>query len=164
MRKKGNNEHDFFNSMLTVKIIKNFQSAARKMHKHEKRLFQAEICKDYLGGSARKAERVFHWWRESVELGLNELRTGIICLGNYSKRGRKKTEEKYEDLEKDIAELIEGDIHADPKLETTFQYCKISANAVSRKLEEEKGYEKGVFQERTMSKVLNRLGYRLKKL
>jgi hypothetical protein len=33
---------------------------------------------DYLGGRARRAERVFGWGRNTVELGLHELRTGIV--------------------------------------------------------------------------------------
>lgn len=145
-------------------MIETFKSAVQKMHKYEKRQFQAEICRDYLGGSARKAESTFGWCRKAVQLGLHELKTGIICLGNYSERGRKKTEEIYTHLEKDIADLIEGSIHADPKLKTTFKYCKISAQSVKKRLEEEKGYKKGILQERTMNNVLNRLGYRLKKL
>ena len=154
----------FQTHMLTTKMIKSFKSAAKKMHKHKKRRFQAEICRDYLNESARKAEYIFGWNRASIKLGLQELKTGIICLGNYSQRGRKKIEDEYENLEKDIKDLLEEKVHADPKLETTFQFCKISAKAVCKKLEEEKGYKKGVFKERSMSNILNRFGYRLKKL
>jgi hypothetical protein len=35
----------------------------------------------YCSGNARQAETLFGWNRVTVELGLNELRTGIMCLG-----------------------------------------------------------------------------------
>jgi len=47
-----------------------------------------------LDGKARVAEDVFGWNRGTVELGMNEFRTGIICVNDISKRRRLKVEEK----------------------------------------------------------------------
>jgi hypothetical protein len=47
----------------------------------ERRAFQATMTLKYCQGNARLAERVFAWGRETVRLGLNEHRAGVICQG-----------------------------------------------------------------------------------
>ena len=47
----------------------------------ERRDFQAAMTLKYCQGNARLAESVFGWGRETVQLGLNEHRTGFICQG-----------------------------------------------------------------------------------
>ena len=91
---------------LTEQHIATLKDAAAKLTGAKRRAFQARVTLDYLDGSARKAERVFGWWRKTVELGLNELRTGITCLDNTSARGNRKTEEKLPALEEDIRALV----------------------------------------------------------
>jgi len=77
---------------LTEQHISTIKDAARKLTGAKRRAFEAQVTLDYLGGSARKAETVFGWRRETVELGMNELRTEITCRGNFSARGNRKTE------------------------------------------------------------------------
>ena len=48
----------------------------------------------YCRGNPRRAEQVFGWGRDAVNTGLNELRTGIRCVEDYSTRGRRKSEEQ----------------------------------------------------------------------
>ncbi len=70
--------------------IEDIRLAASKMREADRRSFQAEIALKYCGGSARMAEAIFGWGRESVEAGLGEKRTGIICLGaRATKSGNK---------------------------------------------------------------------------
>src|ERR671936_31130 len=65
--------------------------AASKMTGATRRSFEAEMTLKYCGGDARQAERVFGWGRYTVELGLAERRTGILCLGAQSAcSGRKR--------------------------------------------------------------------------
>jgi len=149
--------------MLDKELIKTFREAAIELPKEKRRKFQARITKQYLGGSSRKAESCFGWSRETVRLGQKEEETGIICLGNYSARGRKKMEEKIPELEKDIREIVDRESQTDPKFQTEKKFCKISAIAVCEMLEEEKGYAKGSLSQQTMNNLLNRLGYFLKK-
>ena len=63
---------------------------------HERRAFQASVTLKYCRGIAGQAEKVFGWGRQAVALGLNELRTNLIC---YSARqafsGNKLWEEKH---------------------------------------------------------------------
>ncbi|HVK54024.1 MAG TPA: hypothetical protein VM532_03250 [Burkholderiales bacterium] len=53
--------------------------AASKMTGAQRRAFHAEMTIKYCDGSARQAETLFGWNRHTVELGLNEKRTGLIC-------------------------------------------------------------------------------------
>jgi len=150
--------------MFSESLIKTFQETAKDLPKEKRRKFQAKITREYLGGSARKAESYMGWSRVTVKLGQQEQKSGIVCVGNYSARGRKKIEEKYLGLEKDVKEIVDRESQTDPKFQTDKKFCKITAISVCRMLEEEKGYEKGVLSQQTMNNLLNRLGYNLKKL
>ena len=149
--------------MLTEKMKSSLKYAAKQLSKHKKRAFMAKVTQDHFNGSPSKTETVMGWGREAIKLGQRELKSGIICIGNYSARGRHKTEQNHENLEKDIQELVEHQTQTDPKFQTTKRFCKISAQSVCTMLEDEKGYKKGAFKVRTMNNMLNRMGYILKK-
>jgi hypothetical protein len=151
-------------TMLTEAVKATFKDAAQKLTGSCKRDFMAKVAEDYLDGSARKAETTLGWNRQSVQLGLDERRTGIICIENYGARGRHKSEEKLPELEADIRALVERHSQADPKFQSTFAYARISARAVREALIHEKGYPEAELPNRqTIGNILNRLGYRLKK-
>jgi hypothetical protein len=146
----------------TIKVT--FKDAAKKLTGYRKREFTAKVAEDYFEGSARKAETELGWCRHSVELGLNERRTGIRCEDNYRARGRIKSEEKSAKLELDIKTLVDSQSQADPKFQSTFLYARISARAVREALISEKGYKEEELPSRqTIGEILNRKGYRLKK-
>jgi hypothetical protein len=150
--------------MLTEAVKATFKDAAQKLTGTLKRDFMAKVTEDYLDGSARRAETVFGWNRHSVQLGLHERRTGIVCVDNYCARGRNKSEEKLPNLEADIRSLVERHTQADPKFQSTFAYARISARAVREALISEKGYNETELPNRqTIGSILNRMGYRLKK-
>lgn len=150
--------------MLSEAVKATFKDAAHKLTGNRKRDFMAKVTEDYLDGSARKAETVLGWNRRSVQLGLHERRTGIVCVDNYRARGRDKSEKKLPDLEADICALVERYSQADPKFQSTFAYARISARAVREALVNEKNYEEADLPTRqTIGAVLNRMGYRLKK-
>lgn len=150
--------------MLSEPVKTTFKDAAQKLTGHRKRDFMAKVAEDYLDGSARRAETMFGWNRHSVQLGLHERRTGILCVDAYDARGRHRSEAKLPNLEADIRELVEAQSQADPKFQSTFAYARISARAVREALMQEKGYEAATLPTRqTIGTILNRLGYRLKK-
>ena len=124
----------------------------------------AKVTEDYFDGSARKAETVMGWNRRSVQLGLNERRTGFRCVDNYQARGRHKSEQVQPNLEADIRSLVDAQAQAEPKLKSTFLYARISAKAVREALVNVCGYYGSELPSRqTTGEILNRLGYRLKK-
>lgn len=150
--------------MLSDSIQSTFKDAAQKLTGNRKRDFMAKVTQDYFEGSARKAETVLGWCRHSVQLGLHEQRTGIVCVDNYQARGRRKSEVGLPNLEADIRSLVDAQAQADPKFQSTFLYARISARAVRAALVSEAGYEERELPTRqTIGEVLNRLGYRLKK-
>ena len=148
--------------MLSEEVKATFKDAAKKLTGYRKRDFMAKVVEDYFEGSGRKAETVMGWKRTSVKLGLNERRTGLICMDNYGARGRHKSEKKLPNLEEDIKELVDFQSQAAPKMQSTFAYTQISVRAVREALMSEKGYEKLVTRQ-TIGEVMNRMGYRLKK-
>lgn len=150
--------------MLTEKIKSTIKDAALKLTGSKKRGFMAQVTKDYLNSSPRKAETQLGWSRKAIITGLRELETGIVCVDNYQARGRKRTEKLIPQLEKDISDLVDNYSQADPKFKSTFNYTKISARAVREALISSKGYtEKELPCRQTLGDILNRMGYRLKK-
>jgi len=72
--------------MLTEKVQSTLKDAAKKLTGYKNRDFIAKVTEDYFVGSARKGETVMGWNRKSIELGIHERRTGIICVDNYRAR------------------------------------------------------------------------------
>jgi hypothetical protein len=70
--------------ILSSSQVSDLRLAAQKMTGVERRSFQTQMSLKYCRGNARQTERGFGWGRRAVELGLNERRTGIICMGAQS--------------------------------------------------------------------------------
>lgn len=150
--------------MLTDNIKSTLKDAAQKLTGNRKRDFMAKVTEDYFDGSARKAETVLGWNRHSVQLGLHERRTGIVCVDNFKGRGRHNSIEILPNLESDIRSLVDAQAQADPKFQSPFLYARISARAVREALISKIGYDESKLPSRqTLGEILNRLGYRLKK-
>ena len=139
--------------------------AAKKLKGYERRAFMAEVAETLCHGSARLTETEFGVGRHTVELGMHEKRTGLICYGNYASSGKQKTEDTSPQLIQDIRCLVEPESQADRQLRNTFAYTRITAKNVRQKLIEEKGWsEASLPQIRTFNNILNRLGYKLRKV
>jgi hypothetical protein len=152
-------------NVLTDEVIASFKDAARKLTGPKRRAFQAQVALDYLEGNAWKAERVFGWSHHTVTLGLNELRTGITCLGNFSARGNHKTEERWPELEADMRALADPESQADPKFQSTFLYTRITAKAMRQALIDQKGWtDEELPHVNTIGEILNRLGYKMRRV
>jgi hypothetical protein len=150
---------------LTTSVKETILSAARKLTGFRRRQFQAEMAHKYCAGSARRAEQVFGWGRLAVTTGLHELRTGIRCLENFAARGRYKTEELNPELVEQIHALVEPQSQADPKFQTPLAYTRITAKAVQEQLAAHAvANNQHLPAERTVSDILNRLGYRLRRV
>ena len=142
-----------------------FKKTAKKLSGTTRREYIATITIELLDGNARKAERVFGWGRATVKKGMRELATGIKCIDNYSARGKKKAEEKIPQLVDDIRAITDPKSQADPNFQTPFAYTRITAKAVRQALIDEKGYTDDELPcENTIGNILNRLGYRLKRI
>ena len=95
--------------------------------------------------------------QKTVTLGLNELRSGFVCIDNFKARGNKKTEEKMPQLENDIIFLAEPESQIDPKFQTVFKYTRITAKAMREALITKKGWQTTELpREKTLGTSLNR--------
>lgn len=84
---------------LTQEQIADIRLAASRMSGCQRRGFMAEMSLKYCSGSPRLTESIFGWSRDTVETGLGEKRTGILCIGFQSSRcGNKAWEEKHPEM------------------------------------------------------------------
>ena len=141
------------------------RSAARRLKGHQRRLFQAEVASALCGGSPRAAERRFGFDRHAVATGQREARSGIRCVEDFPARGKRPCEVKDPRLAADIRCIVESHTQADPELKSDRRYTNLSAAEVRQALADQRGYSGGRLpSERTLRDVLNRLGYRLKRI
>jgi transposase len=138
---------------------------ANRLKGHQRRLFLAEVALELCEGNARQAERRFGWGRATVQKGLHELRHGIRCVENFSARGRPRWEEDDPQRAQDIRALVEPHTQADPELKSSRRYTNLTAAETLALLQSTKGYAKeDLPRERSMRDILNRMGYRLKRI
>jgi transposase len=141
------------------------QAAAKRLRGHQRRLFIAEVALELCGGNARQAESRFGWGRDTVSKGIHELQQGIRCQENFSARGRPRWEEQVPQRAEDIRALAEPHTQADPELKSERRYTNLTAAETLELLQSKKGYTKqDLPSERSMRNILNRMGYRLKRI
>jgi hypothetical protein len=131
---------------------------------YARRSFVAEVTQKVCGGSARVAERRFGWARQTVLKGLCELEHDVRIVEQFSKRGRRRSEDKNPQLAAEIRLIVEPHTQSDPELKSSRQYTNLSAAEVREALQK-KGYsEDELPSERTLRDILNRMNYRLKRI
>jgi Rhodopirellula transposase DDE domain len=141
------------------------RSAARHLKGHQRRLFQAEVATELCGGNPRAAESRFGWGRDAVATGLHEASQGIRCVENFAARGARASEVKHPQLAADVRAIVEPHTQADPELKSSRRYTNLAAAEVVQALQDQYGYAaERLPSERTMRDILNRLGYRLKRI
>jgi Rhodopirellula transposase DDE domain len=140
-------------------------SAARRLTGHPRRSFQAEVTQALCRGSARQAERLFGWGRQAVALGQQEAAHGIRCQEDFAARGLTPWEQRDPQRAQDIRDLAEPHTQADPQLNSALRYTRLTATALHAALIAEKGYRaEDLPKPRTLRRILNRLGYRIKRI
>src|SRR3954453_16413586 len=141
------------------------RKAARRLKGHQRRLFQAEVAHALCDGSPRAAERRFGWGRDCVGKGRHETDPGLRCLENFAAKGAVRREVKDPQLAADIRAVVEPHTQADPELKSSRRYTNLSAKEVLEALKGQKGYtDARLPKERTMRDILNRMGYRIKRI
>ena len=150
---------------LSLSQIEDLRLAASKLTGAKRRSFQAEMTLKYCQGRARLAESMLGWGRATVELGLAEKRTGITCVGSQSGfSGTKRWEERYPEVAAKLKELAESHAQQDPTFETSLAFTRLTAAAAISRLKQ-LGFEpEQLPAPSTMAEILNRMGYRLRKV
>ena len=130
----------------------------------ERRQAMADVALALLDGKARLAEVVFGWGRPTVELGLKEIQSGIVCVNDLSQRRKPKAEEKHPKLRADIHRIMEPKSQAQSHLRTALSYTNMTAKSVRAALLEKGWNAADLPTVRTLSNILNRLDYRLRRV
>ena len=159
--------HPTFESQpsLSPSQIADLRLAASKMTGPKRRAFEAEMTLKYCRGNPLMAEAVFGWGRQTVALGLAERRTGIICLGAQSAfSGRERWEEQHPQAAQALRQLADAHAQQDPTFRTSLTYTRLTAQAALTALTEQGYSHEQLPAPSTMAAVLNRLGFRLRKV
>jgi hypothetical protein len=127
-----------------------------------RRSAMGDVTMTLLEGKPRVSEEVFGWRRSSVSLGINEYKSGIVCVNDLSGRRKPKSEEKHPELLADIRKLLEPNSQAEPRLRTTLLYTNMTAQSVYNALLSNGWTEETLPTVRTISNILNRNEYRLR--
>lgn len=152
-------------SPIRESAIADLKLAASKMAGAKRRRFMAEMAHKYCQGSARLAETRFGWGREAVRLGLAEKRSGYICLGAQSARGgNTRWEQKHSEAAQALWQLAQAHSQQDPTFRTSLAYTRLTAAEALVQLRAQ-GFESSQLPSVScMAKILNRNGYRLRKV
>lgn len=148
---------------LTASQIDDLRLAASKMKGAARRSYQAQMTLKYCDGNARMAERVFGWGRDTIEVGLAEQRSGILCVGaqaGYS--GSKRWEQKHPEAAAALRVLAEAHAQQDPTFESTVAYTRLTAQQALEQLRQQGFGSEQLPAPSTMAVILNRMGYRLR--
>ena len=139
--------------------------SASKMHGAERRAFIAEMTLRHCNGNPRKAETVFGWGRKTVEKGLGEKRTGIICHeGQSANSGRTRWEERETEAAEELRRVAVAHSQQDPTFRSTATYTRLTAKAALNALREKGFADEQLPSPSGMADILNRMGYRLRKV
>ena len=148
---------------LTPQQIADLRLAASHMTGATRRAFQAEMTLKYCDGNARRAEEVFGWGRQNIEVGLAEKRTGIECLSLHAAfSGRRRWEDQYPEAAAALIELALTHSQQDPTFRTTVSYTRLTAKSALDGLRQQGIPEAALPALSTMAVILNRLGFRLR--
>jgi len=150
---------------LTPQLCAFLNDTRNSLSGSNRRLFMAKVVKLLGPGGKRKAEACLGWNRCTINKGIKELDSGIVCVDAFSSRGRKGFDFYFPNLRKDIHDIVNPESQADPTFRTTNLYSPLTASEVRRRLISEKGYDDATLPKRqTIANILNQLGYSLKKV
>ena len=146
-----------------IKVL--FKSAAAKLKGSARRVFMAETVRELGPGGHTLAEQELGWNRGTIRKGMHELNAGVECVDAFCLRGRKRSDKRLPNLCDDIRDIVDSSAQVDATLRTPRLYIKLTARQVRTQLIEQKNYsDKDLPKRRTISTILNKLGYRLRKV
>lgn len=150
---------------LSREQLSDIHLATSKMHGAERRAFQAELTLKYCNGSARNAETHFGWNRKTVALGLAEKRSGLVCVGAQAQfSGIKRWEQRYPEAALLLKTIAETHSQQDPTFKSSIAYTRLTAAEAIKQLRIQGVSENQLPAPSTMAEILNRMGYRLRKV
>ena len=142
----------------TLKTL--FIETATTLKGSARRRFMAQTVQELGRGGQRLAERELGWCRDTIRKGVHELASGVVCLDNFSARGRKPSEAHLPNSLADIAAPVDSQSQTDPQFRTQRLYTRLDAAEVRRQLIALKDYSDAELPTvQTIMTKLNALGY-----
>jgi hypothetical protein len=138
------------------------RETAKELKGPARRLYMARVAQNLGRGGPSVLSRAVGWSRDTINKGLKELKSGLICYDNYSGRGRKRAEVQHPNLLDDIRAIADQHSQTDPSFASTRLYLRLSAASVRQQLIQLKGYQAETLPSaEVIRQRLNELGYNL---
>ncbi len=145
--------------------ILDIRLAAERMSGSQRRDFMAEMSLKYCMGNARLTESVFKWSRNAVATGLGEKRCGMLCIGLQSTNcGNDRWEGRHPEIAGLLCNIAESQSQQDPTFESPMAYTRLTGPSALNALKEAGMSDDKLPSRSSMVSILNRLGYRLRKV
>lgn len=100
----------------------------------DKRIVAASIAKEYGYGGESSVAKEFNMGRDTIRLGMNELRTGIRSEDAFNMRGRKSIDFYLPKIKENIKEIIDSQSQTDPKFDSNRLYTRLTTKEVRKQL------------------------------
>ncbi len=129
------------------------------------REFVACVVKRLGYGGQYFAETVLGWNRGTIRKSLRDLESNHFVDRRHNNKGRSRYQNTLTDLEASIRAIIEPSSQADPTFRSTRIYTPLTARHVRKRLISQYGFQcKNLPSRRTLSTLLNKFGFTLKKV
>ena len=154
-----------FHQPLPPSQIADLRLAASAMTGAKRRAFEAEMTLKYCEGNPLQAAITFGGSRRTVALGWAERRKGIRCLGAPSAfSGRTRWEDTPPQVAEALGHLAEAHAQQASTLRTSLASTRLTVQAALAALRAQGYREDQLPSPSTMAEVLNRMGFRLRKV
>jgi hypothetical protein len=80
---------------ITPELKAALNEAKNNLKSSDRRQFMAQIVESLGPGGQRRAQRELGWNRNTIIKGTKELKSGIVCIDNFSARGRRRSDRSF---------------------------------------------------------------------
>lgn len=127
-------------------------------------MFLGQLALDYGIGGKVSISNHLGISRVTLNKGISEVSTGIICEDKFGERGRKRLEELNPKLIAEIAKIGENSSQIDPQFKSTRLYTRLSISQVRKELIK-RGYEdSGLPSNQSLRNKMIDLGFKRRKV
>ena len=142
-----------------------WKETAKLLQGSERRQYMAKVVRQLGYGGQVWAQRELGWNRGTLRKGEREVASGQPSRDAFERRGCKPVETQMPELRERIRAIVEPQTQADPSLQSSRLYARISAARVRRELIERYDYgEEELPSSEWFRRRLNQMGYRLKRV
>ena len=142
-----------------------FANTLKKLKCSDKRAFCAELALSIGHGGQSLVAKELGVSRKTIRKGIQEVKSGIVCLDACNLRHRPPIEKKLPHLLKDIQSILDSQSQTDPRFKTKRLYARITVRELRKQLIEQKGYSDDELPtDQTLNNKLNQLDYTLKRV